>query len=89
MALQQDKVEVMPRLTAAGARLHQRKMEQALRRIGNEVGPAVRHWSRSYFSWRGGGMRRAHLLMGIPINVHSIRAYWHSAVNYAESGPAT
>ncbi len=50
--------------------------------FGFEGEKTTRQWIRRVGTWRGHELRKAHIAMGLPINMDSIMRYWDSASSY-------
>ncbi len=75
-------VAQMPRLMRTLGRLHLHGSRVLVEDFGKEGQGSLRQWIRRYATWRGHELRKAHMALGIPINVESLMRNWDNAVTY-------
>ena len=76
---EKDLVRQMPRMLHTLAWLYVAISNNLVSRFGAEGGKSTRRWLRQVAKWRGTELRKAHMALGLPVNMESIMRYWDNA----------
>ena len=70
---------ILPRLIKTSGRLYMIAVSTLVDQYGPDGQKAVRKWLRNWGDWRGKELRKAHMALGLPVNMESLYKYWDSA----------
>ncbi len=70
---------ILPRMIKTAGRLYMIAASTLVDQYGPNGEKAVREWLRNWGDWRGKELRKAHMALGLPVNMESLCKYWDSA----------
>lgn len=78
----EELTSAMPRMLRVAGRLHMAGASTLIKDFGPEGELILRQWIRRFGLWRGREMRKAHMALGLPINMENLIKHWDSASSY-------
>jgi len=78
----EEMTTVMPRVLRTAGRLHMVGASALIEEFGEDGEFMLRQWLRRFGYWRGKEMRKAHMALGLEVNMENLIKYWDSASSY-------
>lgn len=75
-------VAAMPRKLRVAGLLHMVGAGTLVEEFGPDGETTLRQWLRRFGFWRGREIRKAHMAIGLPVNMESLIKHWDSASSY-------
>ena len=72
----------IPRLMRTAGRVYMAGTRSLLENFGPEGEKSVRQWIRRFATWRGHELRKAHMALGLSINMESLMRHWDTASTF-------